>query len=149
MNAFTCSAVVVDGKVELARSSREQMNRWASSMGDGLVLTIKVSEYKPKRSLDQNAYWWAEPVTRIAAELGYTKNQMHYVLLGEYGGYVEGPRGQVVPKVASSSELNKQQFSDLITWVLDWAPRELGIVVKTPEQWMAQPEDEVTYAVPA
>ena len=81
-----------------------------------------------QRSLDQLRYWWAEPVKRLADHCGYTDSQMHYALLGECFGYTE-VMGHAVPVKPSSSDLTVEEFSQLIEWVLTWAPAELGVAV--------------------
>jgi len=90
---------------------------------------------KSKRTLDQNSYWWAEPVPRLAEHCGYSPNQMHYALLGECFGYTPGPTGQAIPVKASSSDLSVEEFRHLIDWVLVWAPSELGVAIQSPDEW--------------
>lgn len=101
----------------------------------GHEVVVKVTPKQRKRSLNQNAYWWAEPVKRLAEHCGYTPAQMHYALLGECFGYVAGPTGQPVPMQPSSSALNVREFSVLIDWVLVWANAELGVAVMPPDEW--------------
>lgn len=101
----------------------------------GQEVVLMVKPRPRKRSLDQNAYWWAEPVKRLAEHCGYTPSQMHYALLGECFGYSNGPTGQPVPNKPSSSELTTQEFSQLIEWVLTWAPAELGVRIMAPNEW--------------
>lgn len=102
---------------------------------EGARLVVDIRQPRQRRSLDQNAWWWAEAVPKLAEHCGYTANQMHYALLGECFGYEDGPTGQPVPKKPSSSELSTQEFSDLITWVLIWAPSELGVPLESPDEW--------------
>jgi hypothetical protein len=102
----------------------------------GREVVVSVTKKTRPRSLDQNAYWWSVPVKLLSEELGYTDAQMHYALLGEYGGFQDGPTGQAVPKVASSSQLTTEEFAKLIDWVLDWAPSQLGVVIPEPDpEW--------------
>jgi hypothetical protein len=96
---------------------------------------VTVQAERPKRSLDQLRYWWAVPVKDIADHCGYTPSQMHYALLGECFGYTAGPLGQAVPVKPSSSELSTAEFSQLIEWVLTWAPSELGVSLEPPQAW--------------
>lgn len=101
----------------------------------GALLDVVIRPHRAQRSLDQNAYWWAVPVELIAAHCGYEPEQMHYVLLGEWRGYIEGPRGQAVPRCASSSKLTTAEFTELIEWVQRWAVQELSVQVPAPNEW--------------
>lgn len=107
----------------------------------GRDVVVRVERKKHKRSLDQNAYWWAVPVETLAEELGYTRPQMHYALLGECFGYRPGPAGTAVPIKPASSDLSIEEFSHLIDWVLTWAPAELGITLEPPSHWMERHGD--------
>ncbi len=103
----------------------------------GKDVSVTVRKWQDKRSLDQNAYWWAVPVKILAAECGYTASQMHYALLGECFGYFTGPTGKPVPVKPSSSELTVGDFSKLIEWVLAFGPTELGIMIPAPDDPIA------------
>ena len=97
---------------------------------------VSVDIIGDKRSLDQNAYWWAVPVKLLAEHCGYTDAQMHYALLGECFGYTTGPTGKAVPVKPSSSELSVAEFKQLIDWVLTWGPSELGVVIPDPSDYL-------------
>jgi hypothetical protein len=99
---------------------------------------VSVEPIGDKRSLDQNAYWWAVPVKLIAEHCGYTDAQMHYALLGECFGFTPGPTGHPVPVKPSSSELTLEEFKHLIDWVLIWAPTELGVLIPGPGEHMGR-----------
>jgi hypothetical protein len=104
----------------------------------GKPVEVIIRAPRSKRSLDQNAFWWAEPVRLLAEHCGYTDSQMHYALLGECFGYLAGPAGQAVPAKPSSSDLSVDEFKHLIDWVLIWGPSEMGVVIPSPEEWQAQ-----------
>lgn len=124
----------VDQSGQFKLDDRKKFIEWVKRFaGHEVVLTVK--QKRSQRSLDQNAYWWAVPVRILAEELGYTDSQMHYALLGECFGYRPGPAGHAIPNVPSSSELNTEQFSHLIDWVLTWAPTELNVRIPAPSEW--------------
>ena len=95
-------------------------------------IDITIKPHKSQRSLDQNAYWWGVPVELVSKFTGYTPDQAHYWLLGEYGGYERTVTGHEVPRIASSKRMNTEEFTKLIDWVLEWAPSTLGIEVPAP-----------------
>lgn len=125
----------VDDAGHFALDDRKGFLSLLASKFTGCEVVVTVEKRKVKRSLDQNAYWWAEPVPRIAEYCGYTIPSMHYALLGECFGYKMGPFGKPVMEKPSSSELSKSEFSFLIEWVLDWAPSTLGVKVMPPMMW--------------
>lgn len=99
-----------------------------------LTIDVKVKAHKAQRSLDQNAYWWAVPVAILAEHCGYEPEQMHYALLGEWRGYVDGPRGEKVPRCCASSKLTTAEFTELIEWVQRWAATELNCQIPAPNE---------------
>lgn len=103
----------------------------------GQPVEIVIRKPRTKRSLDQNAYWWAVPVPLLAEHCGYEPAQMHYALLGECFGYTSGPTGQPVPVKPSSSDLSVEEFNTLVEWVLIWGPSSMGVVIPTPGEWQA------------
>lgn len=105
---------------------------------EGQPVEVVIRKPRSKRSLDQNAYWWAVPVKLLAEHCGYTDAQMHYALLGECFGYTPGPTGGAVPVKPSSSDLSVEEFNHLIEWCLVWGPSELGVVIPTPGEWMQE-----------
>jgi hypothetical protein len=123
----------VDDTGKMGLDNPAAFKRYVAAKFKGHEVTLTIEKKKRKRSLDANAFWWAVPVKILAEELGYTDAQMHYALLGEYGGYEAGPTGQAVPKLASSSDLSTVEFAKLIDWVLDWAPSQLNIVIPEPD----------------
>jgi hypothetical protein len=130
-HSYSAAAHIKSGKLVLDDQPGFQRSlRW---MKDGPV-TVRIQRKQLKRSLDQNAYWWAVPVRLIAEHCGYTDSQMHYALLGECFGYIAGPNGQPVPVKPSSSDLTREEFTHLIEWVLTWAPTELGVIVPEPHE---------------
>lgn len=102
---------------------------------DGERIDLIVKKHKAQRSLDQNAYWWAVPVTILADHCGYEPEQMHYALLGEWRGYIDGLGWQKIPRCASSSKLTTAEFTDLIEWVQRWAATEMNVQIPAPSEW--------------
>jgi hypothetical protein len=130
-----------DGKLELPKTTRRDLARYVKTL-KGKHVTVVVTEHKATRSQKQSRYWWAVAVPLCADHCGYTPSQMHYALLGEWGGYVDGPGGKPIPVKPSSSELTVEEFGQLITWILDWAPSELGVFVPEPDwNWRAKQDE--------
>lgn len=117
----------------------------------------EVKEYKQKRSLDANAYYWAL-LNKIAGVLGESKEKLHLKMLKEYGEvysvllpkehditglikYYEiescieknGHKFISYKAYLPSSEMNTKQMARLIDGVVSEA-KELGIETLTPSQ---------------
>lgn len=57
----------------------------AERLNDGKTYTIEIKEYKPKRSLDANAYAWVL-IDKIAAKIGLTKTEVYRAAISQIGG---------------------------------------------------------------
>lgn len=121
------------GKFSLANRKAFTAHLAHKFKGADVVLTVKKKQVK--RTLDQNAYWWAVPVPTIAEYCGCTTASMHYDLLGECFGYKMGRFGKPIMERPSSSLLSKSEFSFMIDWVLTWAPTTLGVEIEPPQKW--------------
>lgn len=124
---------VRDGK--LAANVRQGIADFIAQF-DGEQIDLIVRRHKRQRSLDQNAYWWAVPIAILAEHCGYEPEQMHYALLGEWRGYIDGLHGQPIPRCASSSKLTTAEFTELIEWVQRWAAQVMDVQIPAPNEWM-------------
>ena len=120
------------GVLDVSQTQKAAMRRWVKTL-KGQDVEIVVRRKQSKRSLDQNAYWHAIPVELMAEEWGVTHDQAHYLLLGEWKGYTDGPLGRL-PNCTSSSKLTVEDFSALITWVLDYGPSEWNVYIPAPNE---------------
>jgi hypothetical protein len=113
------------------------MARWCRTL-KGRDVEIVVRKKRDPRSLNQNSYWHCIPVELMAEEWGVNHDQAHYLLLGEWKGWTDGPVGRL-PNCASSSKLTREEFSQLITWVLDYGPAEWNVYIPAPNEteWKA------------
>lgn len=125
-------------------------------------LSVKIVKYREKRSLDSNAYAWAL-MTKIAAELGSTKDEIYEDILQQDGFLYEDDEGFVTMNVKSevdmrkipghwrycrtskdgrfksylmikgSSEYDTKEMSHFVNIIVEKA-KELGIDTMTPEE---------------
>lgn len=60
----------------------QEIIKWLFDQDRGKI--FKIEEYKQKRSLTQNAYFWVL-VNAIAEKLNYSKEKVHFQMLRDYG----------------------------------------------------------------
>ncbi len=77
-------------------------------------LVFSVKEYKRKRSLDANAYYWVL-VTKLAKVLNLSKPHLHNILLRRYG-QLEIIDGQMVFLVLPDSESGTRKADEAETY---------------------------------
>ena len=124
---------------------------------DGGAL-FEVRLWKRKRSLTQNAYYWAL-LNRLGLALGYPSDELHRHMLREYGSYdvftvradvpiakyfryydvvgsgigENGVRYSHVRAFKGSSEMDSGEFSKLLNGVIQECQQQ-GIETMTPEE---------------
>lgn len=78
-------------------------------------------------------YWHAVPVEICREHFGVQHDPMHYALLGEWRGYMDGPLGERIPICSASRKLDRAEWTQLIDWVLLWGPIEHGLHIPEPD----------------
>ena len=97
---------------------------------------VTVEPYKRKRTLDQNAYLHAVPLKIISQHTGHDLEELKEYLCGEAFGWKEITIGErtISKPVKTTSQLNVEQFTWFIEWVLAWASNELNLRIPLPEE---------------
>lgn len=133
----------------------QEIIKWLFDQDRGKI--FKIEEYKQKRSLTQNAYFWVL-VNEIANVTKQSKDEIHLQMLKEYGQnevfsirsdidvsrylkyYEEIGKGQVNGKefthyrvFKGSSEMDSREMAILIDGVVQEA-EQLGIPTLTPAE---------------
>ena len=99
---------------------------------------VTVEVWKKPRTNQQNAYLWGVVYPAVIegggeALGGFTRDDVHEWLLGECFGWevLEGFGRKRMRPLKRSSALNKQEFSDYLTFI-DAKCAEFGIVIPEP-----------------
>lgn len=97
---------------------------------------VTVEPYRRKRSLDQNAYLHAVPLKLICDHTGHSLDDMKEYLCGEAFGWkqIEFKNRTISRPVKTTSELNVEEFSWFIEWVIAWASSTLNLRVPLPSE---------------
>lgn len=129
---FSIGFKVKNGRMDIDRAEFEREIR--QSLDGDYTLTITEGGEKRGKSWLQVKYWWPVPVKILAEHCGYTPAQMHYVLLGEWSGWVDGPNGKPIPAKPSMSDYSLEEMNQIIDWVLIFGPSELECVIPEPDK---------------
>lgn len=122
-------------------SAVDRLVRILSALPDK-PFVLDIREHKPRRTTDQNALLWAmyaEIIKRGGEELaGWDPKDIHEYMLGEHFGWtrLSGLGRTRVKPIRRSSQLNKQEFSDLVDFVVRFMA-ERGIVLDMPGEMVA------------
>lgn len=107
-------------------------------MPDNVAYIVQVTQYRKKRSNEQNAFLHAVPLKLICEHTGYDIEDMKTYLLGECFGWEEyemfGQRRKRPLK--RSSDLNTAEFSGFMEWIERWAATELQMIIPRPNEYL-------------
>lgn len=106
-----------------------------SALAKDRVWKIEVSEYRPRRSDEQNRYLWGYVYPTILKHLeGWDAEDVHEYCLGEWSGWetVEGFGRKRLKPVRRSSRLSTTEFSDYVAHI-QRAMAEKGIFIDDPQ----------------
>lgn len=101
---------------------------------EGKDVEITFERKRSKRSDNQNRYWWA-CMEILGKELGYRKDEMHEICKFMFlkTEKVDENTGEAFQYLRSSTELNKMEFSDMTSNLIQWAS-EHGIILPLPNE---------------
>lgn len=101
---------------------------------EGKDVEITFERKRSKRSDNQNRYWWA-CMEILGKELGYRKDEMHEICKFMFlkAEKVDEKTGEVFQYLRSSTELNKMEFADMTSNLIQWAS-EHGIILPLPNE---------------
>jgi len=95
---------------------------------------VEVYKRRSKRSVKQNAAYHAA-IGPLAEHLGYTVEELKLTMLGGCFGW-KTVNGVQLPERLHTSDLNTEQFSDLMAYTNQIAA-EAGVLILDPSEWKA------------
>lgn len=99
----------------------------------GYAVTIEIRKYRSKRSLKQNA-WLHAAIKPLADHIGSKTEELKLDLLGLTFGWQETRNGAKLPNIMHTSELDTEQFGQLMDTLLEEAAKE-QIVILLPDEF--------------
>lgn len=121
-------------------ADRQRAANWARHAKDGMRIEFKAA----KRSLEQNDLFWAV-LTDVATQMkprgrDYTTEEWKLLFMHAWGRevrFIPALDGKsVVPVGQSSSDLSKDEMTDLIEWIFAWGA-ENGVRFHEPRRHAA------------
>jgi len=109
---------------------RDRCIEFIQSLNGDTKVDITITKHDDPKTLQQNAYYWAAYVKPLSDHFGYTKQEMHEVLLAECFG--QHKVGELILPNKRTGPMKKKEMMEY----LDWLPRfaaEHGVVLALPE----------------
>lgn len=101
----------------------------------GRELRVEVSEYRKRRSQDQNAYLWGVVYKTLSDATGNDADDLHIYFLGEHFGWetidVMGSKRRV--PIRRSSKLTTVEFAEYVAFIQRRAAETVGIFIPDPD----------------
>ena len=113
---------------ELFRSELYKLN--------GKKVFVIIDEERPKRSTEQNSYYWGVVLKILSDELGYTADELHELLLAKFYGTKELKAKGFTLSVPNkrSSKLNTKEFEEYLEKIRVFAQTDLNITIPLPNE---------------
>ena len=133
--SFNAKIVKEGGKNRLKIMSETWYQTQLNKLKEGEVVSIYISSKRPKRSDQQNRYYWGVYLPYIAQETGETDlERLHNLFKGKFltkGIYKV--LGEAVRVTKSTTDLSKNDFSEYIMSI----EADTGIQAPLTEEWLA------------
>ena len=101
----------------------------------GKPVSIQIRRYVPKRTNPQNAYLHVSPFPILAAFFGQSIEETKRDLMGECWGWtVNAKTGWHTPVRAHTSEMDVEEATFFIDWLLPWAMEKWQVYIPLPTE---------------
>lgn len=126
---FTAPVEILDGKWRMNPLTSEQMRRWLISVKkDKVWMTLDAK--LPKRSTQQNNFYWGAVLPHISAETGDVVEDLHDLFKSRFlKGAEKEIRGHKVQTYKSTTSLSVGEFAEYLFKIEQWT----GIPLPSPE----------------
>jgi len=116
---------------------RENARAAISGLDPDKEWSVEIKRYRKKRSLDQNAFFWAVPIKIICDHTGHSAEDIKEYLLGEWGGWEDydvRDHKFTRPVWRSTTLLSTLEFTHFLEWIESWAAQTLGLAIPRPNE---------------
>lgn len=97
---------------------------------------VEIKQYRKKRSINQNDYYWGAVVTPLASYLGYLPDDLHKELALKFipKHLTNRITGEITKVGRSTTELDTLEFEQYLEMVRIWALTELDFLIELPNE---------------
>lgn len=114
----------------LIRSAPDKASLWRvlDGLAPNRIWRVSITQYRARRSTDQNALAW-KLYRAVAAETGYTPDEVHSLFKQRFGEPKTVKIGNVEVTEYTTREKDVRWFSDYLDRCQAFAAQELGVVL--------------------
>jgi hypothetical protein len=126
---YTAFKVGEDGKFIVPAHFVSEVKKYFKDTNVEFICRRKRSH----RSDKQNRLWWLY-MTILSNEIGYTKEEIHEICKFKFlkREKVDETTGEVLEYLGSTAKLNKSDFADMTSDLIQWAAETFKIVLPMP-----------------
>lgn len=124
------TGTVKDRQVVL--DDREQFRLLVQGL-EGKDIELVMRKKKRRRSLAENAYYWAVPIAILSDLWGYTPDETHEICLAKWSKVPSEKRG-VPDKILRSSEMTTVEFEGYMERIRRGAAVEFACYIPEPNE---------------
>lgn len=97
---------------------------------------IQIKKYRKPRSTQENKYYWKVIVGTLAAEFGYTAQEMHYELKRLFLSYQKPniKTGELMTFMRSTTDLDTMEAEVFYEQIRVWALADFSIYLPLPNE---------------
>ena len=132
---MTAQTFVLPAEVADRARIADNLRAFVMSALPGKRLRVEVSEFRKRRSQEQNAYLWGVVYKTLTDATGNAADDLHTYFLGEWAGWetinVMGSLRRV--PVRRSSKMTTVEFSEYVAFIQQRAAETVGVFIPDPE----------------
>lgn len=107
----------------------------------GIIIDIR--KRHPKRTNNQNRYYWGHIIKTLADALGYLPDEMHEILKHKFLTIekkiiYDGEELETVIITKSTANLKTVEFEEYLEKIRVWSNLELGIMLLLPNEYLEE-----------
>lgn len=130
-------AGVIDDEGRLQMHDLAGFRRAMQRFGRGLEVTVRVEEFRSRRSSQANRYYFGAVLREISEHTGYEVDELHEYFKKKFNPvtFSMGSDEEVIG--GSTRKLNTNQFYEYVERIRRFAETELGVSTPDPDRRVA------------
>lgn len=121
---------VKNGKLVI--HDQQRLKEYLAGIKGEVEITIK--RWRPNRTLNQNAYYWAVCLALVADHTGFDPEEVHQIFEKKFLAYQKPYKGKRYWFYKRCSSLNTAEFGEYLEKIIRFAGQELGVEIPQPNE---------------